>query len=77
MFSTKAPILYALCYLVNIEHIALKVKTAKGSKGVFTCPILTSIVTIFVSIVVLLATIEPILEKRGYLQVQYSRVLSQ
>ena len=49
----------------------------KISSGVFTCSILASIVTILESIVVILTSIDPILEKCGYMQVQYSQVLSQ
>ena len=37
----------------------------------------TSVVTILVNIVVILTSIDPILEKRVHLQVQYLRVLSQ
>ena len=47
------------------------------SKGVFTCSILARIMTIFVSIVARLTSIEPILEKCVHLQVQYSLVISQ
>ena len=47
------------------------------SKGVFTCSILASIVTILLSILATLMSIEPILEKCGHMQMQYSRVLSQ
>ena len=57
-------------------------KNRKGTEpvqiwGVFTCSILASIVTILVRIVVILKSIEPILEKCVHLQVLYSRVLSQ
>ena len=42
------------------------------SKGVFNCSILASIMTIPVSIVIILTSIEAILEKSVHLQVQYS-----
>ena len=45
------------------------------TKGVFTCSILASIVTILIIIVIILTSIDPILEKCVHLQVQYSRVL--
>ena len=42
------------------------------TKGVFTCSILASIETILVSSVVILTSIDPILEKCVHLQMQYS-----
>ena len=47
------------------------------SWGVFTCLILANIATILVSVVVILMSIESILEKCGHLQVHYSWLLSQ
>ena len=45
------------------------------SLGVFTFSILSSIVTILIRIVVILASTDPILEKCVYPKVQYSQVL--
>ena len=60
----------------GISQKSLHAFTLK-SKGVFTCSILARIMTIFVSIVARLTSIEPIFEKCVHLQVQYSLVISQ
>ena len=57
--------------LVQAEGIDSKPGNKLKSWSVFTCSILISIV------VVILTSIDPILEKCVHLQVHYSRVLSQ
>ena len=62
---------------IAILHVGEILERRSLLRDVFTCSMLTSIVTILVSIVVILRSNEPILEKCVHLQVQYSRVLSQ
>ena len=71
-------------YTINPKNMAGRASKFKALcingkiiKGVFTCSILTSIVTILVSIVVKITSIKPILEKCVHLQVQYLRLMSQ
>ena len=60
-----------------LTRVIFQALEGNKTRGVFTCSILASIVTILVSIAVILTSFDPILEKCGHLQVQYSRVLSQ
>ena len=67
------PVVHEEAQVVN----SFKLYQHTEDKGVFACSILVSIVTIPLSIMIILISIEPKLEKCVHLQVQYSRVVSQ